>query len=86
MAYLKLHSRERESHLYEAGGELVNIKVGTHHSGPAENHIPQVQLGNKVPARPEDTRTEPQVRVYPPAAMEIPKEGVLITWGPGITY
>lgn len=89
MAYLKLHSRERESHLYEAGargGELVTIKVGTHHNNPAENHILQFQLGDKVPASPGDTRIETQVCVYPPAAIEIPKEGVLIAWGPGITY
>lgn len=82
MAYLKLHSREKESHLCEAGGdegeERVNIKVGTHHNSPAENHILQFQLGDKVPASPGDIRIETQVRVYPPAAIEIPKEGVLI--------
>lgn len=47
MAYLKLHYRETESQLCEAGGELVNIKIGIHHSSPAENHITQVQLGKK---------------------------------------
>lgn len=81
MAYLKRHSRKRESHLYEAGGRagLANIKVGTHHNSPEENHLPHVWLGDKVPASPGDTRIETQVSVYPPAAIESPKEAVLIT-------
>lgn len=84
VAYLKLHSRKRESHLCEAERELGNRKVGTCHSSPAENHIPQVQLGDKVAASPGYTRIESWVQVYLPTATGIPKEGVLITWGPGI--
>lgn len=72
--------------LWSWGEERVNIKVGTHHNSPAENHILQFQLGDKAPASPGDIRIETQVRVYSPAAIEIPKEGVLIAWGPGITY
>lgn len=61
------------------GAGLANIKVGTHHNSPEENYLPHVWLGDKVPASPGDTRIETQVSVYPPAAIESPKEAVLIT-------
>lgn len=79
MSHSKLHSRKRESQLYEAVGEPVNKNAGTHHSSPAESHLSQFQLGNRVPASPWDTRIETQGCVYPSAAIEISNEEVLIT-------
>lgn len=61
---------------------LVDTEVQTHHSSPAENRLPQVQLGSKVWASRGNTRIEKKVTIFLQQSLKFRKEGVLTTWRP----